>query len=201
MSKLNIGILEMLYDSIEIEIEQDRGEICWAMDEVREYLDYPRLICEIGSAYGGNLMMLSSLLHNDGRIISIEPEVSRNIPGRIYPINKEYILPMISPIELYHIRGFSNDPDTIKGLETYLDGDRIDVLFIDGDHEYVSTRSDWDNYIRFMSSPSCVIFHDLVGGTQGPTQFFPELLARGYVGKSMCNNSDRYGIGIVYIGG
>lgn len=194
MSNINRIMLGNLFDEInpKIQIEQNREEIVWALDRCREHTN-PKYICEIGAGEGGNLCMLASLLHDDGILISIDPFANNKI------FQHDDVVNMISPIRLHCIEEFSWDPPAINTTRDILGDNKLDILFIDGDHEYESTKSDWDNYIGFMGNLSCVVFHDLIGGTQGPTRFFPELLDRGYKGEVLCLDPIRYGIGIIYL--
>lgn len=38
--------------------------------------------------------------------------------------------------------------------------EKLDVLFIDGDHSYEGVKADWDSYRKLLGAGSIVIFHD-----------------------------------------
>ena len=58
---------------------------------------------------------------------------------------------------IHPVRGFSTDvTDKIKS-ET----NRIDLLFIDGDHSYEGAKADWVAYKEFLAPGSTVVFHDI----------------------------------------
>ena len=44
--------------------------------------------------------------------------------------------------------------------------DRLDLLFIDGDHSYEGVKRDWDAYKKFLAKGSVVAFHD-IGWAEG----------------------------------
>ncbi len=52
----------------------------------------------------------------------------------------------------------------------------INLLFIDGDHEYDSVRDDFNSWSKFVCRGGIVCFHDF-GGWAGVTQFYNELTA------------------------
>lgn len=54
------------------------------------------------------------------------------------------------------IRGFSTD--VVEYVRTLTD--KLDILFIDGDHSYEGVKADWDSYKNFLKPGSIVIFHD-----------------------------------------
>ena len=37
---------------------------------------------------------------------------------------------------------------------------RVDLLFIDGDHSYDGVKADWEVYREFLGHGSTVVFHD-----------------------------------------
>jgi len=56
------------------------------------------------------------------------------------------------------IRGWSYD--VIDRINEKLGTDKIDILFIDGDHSYDGVKKDWDLYSPLLGKKSVVIFHD-----------------------------------------
>lgn len=53
-------------------------------------------------------------------------------------------------------RGFSTQ--VIQQVSSQVE--KLDVLFIDGDHSYEGAKADWDSYRRLLTAGSIVIFHD-----------------------------------------
>lgn len=60
------------------------------------------------------------------------------------------------------VRGYSTE--VVEQVREQVD--RLDVLFIDGDHSYEGVKADWDAYKGFLRRGSIVIFHD-VGWAEG----------------------------------
>ena len=63
-----------------------------------------------------------------------------------------------SEVEL--IKGNSTNNDTINKLKKKLEGNKIDVLFIDGDHSYEGVKKDFLNYSDFVRSNGLIILDD-----------------------------------------
>lgn len=60
------------------------------------------------------------------------------------------------------IRGYSTSVvDRVKDVT-----DRLDLLFIDGDHSYDGVKTDWEAYKGFLGPDSIVVFHD-IGWAEG----------------------------------
>jgi predicted O-methyltransferase YrrM len=60
------------------------------------------------------------------------------------------------------LRGWSTD--MAKHLARYTK--RIDLLFIDGAHDYDSVKADWESYKAFLDIGSVIVFHD-IGWAEG----------------------------------
>ena len=58
------------------------------------------------------------------------------------------------------IKGNSTNNDTINELKKQLRGNKIDVLFIDGDHSYEGVKKDFINYSDFVRSNGLIILDD-----------------------------------------
>ena len=94
--------------------------------------------------------------------VVVELGVRTNHQKRFYEelLNAEHIGIDISNT-LYEpdILGDTRDPQTLKELCEILDGRRIDILFIDADHTYEATKSDFEMYSPFCDG--IVAFDDI----------------------------------------
>jgi hypothetical protein len=59
------------------------------------------------------------------------------------------------------ILGDSHDPATMEQLVAHLDGEPIDMLFIDGDHTYEGVKADYELYGPLVREGGLVGFHDI----------------------------------------
>ena len=56
------------------------------------------------------------------------------------------------------ILGDSHDPATVEKLMAILPGGRADLVFIDGDHDFISVATDYELYSAFADT---IVFHDI----------------------------------------
>jgi len=86
--------------------------------------------------------------------------------------------------------GYSNETHVIskvkKDIEENTASPKLDMLFIDGDHEYISVLTDWMIYKHFVKPGGLIAFHDSVSTVQGAgVRVFLEELRSGKIdGKS-----------------
>ena len=142
----------------------------------------PKVILEIGSAEGGFVYLLSTVLDDRKKrtIITIDPWSQATKYGDKY---KNYLeitkkLSQFYPhIDYLHIRGGSQSKRTIKSLVAILKGRPIDFLFIDGAHTYKAVYNDWKNYKKYLAEDCLVAFHDIVGHS-GTSKAWREVIAK-----------------------
>lgn len=125
----------------------------------------PKIILEIGTAAGGTLARWFE-------IQSVEKIISIDLPEGIHGgqthsvrdsvINDFTIQAKNSEKKFYSIDGDSKDENTMKKLSEILGEDKIDFLFIDGDHTYDGVKKDLKLYEKFLNNDSLVAFHDII---------------------------------------
>jgi len=121
----------------------------------------PRRSMEIGTNYGGTLLMLCTLSPPGARIISVD--LPRGRFGGGYPLRK---IPLYrrfprSGQRLHLIRADSHAAETKQRVLRILSGEPLDYLFLDGDHTYEGVRSDFEMYAPLVRSGGIVTFHDI----------------------------------------
>lgn len=110
---------------------------------------------EIGTFDRGNLAYLATILSDDAIIIGvdvIEEKTQDNLlrehlkPGQTY----------------YPIVGSSRSDETIRKVASILGENKLDGIFIDGDHTAFGVMSDYARYEDFVSNTGIFLFHDSV---------------------------------------
>ena len=167
----------------------------------------PKNMLEIGTAKGGTLWLWCQLAHPQARIISVDlpdgpfgggyqPE---DIPRLLtYSTNHQWI-------QLF--RGDSHNPQMFRSVKRFLNGEKLDLLFIDGDHTYEGVKEDWDTYSPLVAENGIVVFHDIVEHTAVPdcdvTTLWNELKrlhkTEEFIDPS--NGASWAGIGVIDMGG
>jgi cephalosporin hydroxylase len=113
----------------------------------------PRVICEIGTASGGHLYMLSRSLPSVSTLIGVDLQVKHRSLLRL-------LIP--SRVDLHLIDGNSASAAVSDAVRQAVSDRGIDVLFIDGDHSYSGVRSDYLNYRQLVRDGGIIAFHDIV---------------------------------------
>lgn len=80
--------------------------------------------------------------------------------------------------------GDSRKQEDLNKIEAFLEGDTIDILFIDGDKCFY--REDFDTYLPVMNPKGLVFLHDIVDGY--PKEVFEEL-QKEYATRTIRNAS------------
>ncbi len=141
---------------------QIRSEIIKLLQLVEELR--ARRILEIGTASGGTLFLLARAAASDASLISVDlPEGPEEggFPNWRTPLYRSFATAEQN-IDL--IRVNSHEFKTLDEIKAPLKGERLDVLFIDGDHTYKGVVQDFVTYSPLMrngglvaSTTSCLI--------------------------------------------
>lgn len=132
---------------------QKKSEIVPLLNSVAE--KQPKYICEIGSALGGTLFLLATAARPDATIVSIDLQL---------PIARSKVYEHFSrgSQRLHQIRGNSHSPEVMNRLRSLLDGQSLDLLFIDGDHSYEGVKHDFEMFSPLVRAGGLIAFHDIV---------------------------------------
>jgi predicted O-methyltransferase YrrM len=117
--------------------------------------DPPRFVCEIGTARGGTLFLLSRVCRRDATIITVDTGLSpeRRLVYSRFGSDAQ---------KIRCVRGSSHEERTRQAVETFLDGNKLDLLFIDGDHSYEGAKMDFEIYSRYVRKGGLIAFHDIM---------------------------------------
>jgi cephalosporin hydroxylase len=106
----------------------------------------PHVIVEIGCDAGGTLWAWQQ---TGARVIGVDLPKAGFSTGRDLDTDAEIVY------------GDSHDTATRDALTKLLDGDPVDVLFIDADHTYAGVRTDYELYSPLVRPGGTVAFHDI----------------------------------------
>jgi len=60
------------------------------------------------------------------------------------------------------IQGDSHSIETLRKIEGILRNNRVDFLFIDGDHSYEGVKKDFEMYSPLVRKGGIIAFHDII---------------------------------------
>lgn len=156
----NIKFIPSLIHLTAQQIESEIYQFCKLIIQIK-----PKVILEIGTLKGGSLFLLAKLSTPDSIIISIDlPSKSYNIGWRY--IYKYFFKSFIDYNQkMIIIKGDSHNLLTLKKVKEQLKNNRIDILFIDGDHSYNGVKKDFEMYSPLVKDNGIIAFHDIVENT------------------------------------
>jgi len=146
------------YSSIIIkpgQVKEEITELCWLVQELK-----PTTVAEIGTFKGGT-MFLFIQVGNPKLTISVD--LPAGAFGGGYPF---WMIPLFKRLSkkgsIKLLRADSHSDETVNKFQTLLNGNKVDFLFIDGDHTYEGVKQDFLKYSSFVRKGGMVAFHDIV---------------------------------------
>jgi len=131
-------------------------------DMIQFLKDKPlKTIVEVGTARGGVLYALCQLAPSNATIVSIDLPNGHFGVGLVVTDDATFKTFAKGKQQLHFLRKDSHKPSTKKSLQKILNGKKLDLLFIDGDHTYEGVKKDWTMYSPFMKEGGFVVFHDI----------------------------------------
>lgn len=146
---------KILFDSLfkSVEITQKPDEFL----ELLQWLEIKKNgidgIIEVGVLKGGTALFWQILLIPDGIYIGIDIDEKDYFPEIRARFNADQ--------RMQFIKGDSASIIMVEECEKRLNGKKIDILFIDGNHSAEYIRADYLNYKDFLKSDGLIIFHDV----------------------------------------
>ncbi len=169
---------------------QQRSEIMGLADEVAKL--EPRIILEIGTANAGTLFIWSHCAK--AKVISCDL-LDKSAVRRFY----EAFPPAESRCTVTMMSGDSHAPEFRKRVESELGGERVDFLFIDGDHTANGVAQDYRDYSGLVRPGGIIAFHDILESQPLPTNqvyHFWKKLKPLVKHKEFVNGPNQCGFGI-----
>ncbi len=142
----NFGIQQVkteIYQFIDILLKQKKAKNC----------------LEIGLGSYGSTHFLWRLIFE--KIITIEHQKDRifRFTENMNKFHKKFVL---NDLKSRFVFGLSNDATSVEKVDKILDGKKLNLLFIDGDHNYKNVLCDWLLYKNFVEKGGIIAFHDCI---------------------------------------
>jgi len=139
----------------------------------------PQRVLEIGSWHGGTLKQWIERAPRGAVVVSIDPGVLDQWDGWA----------ATAGVHLSCLTGRSQDQAIIDKAQTY---GPYDFAFIDGAHDYVSVKADFENYRQMMAPGGVMAFHDILAHERYPDnhvrRVWDEIVAAGYTTRELVEN-------------
>jgi predicted O-methyltransferase YrrM len=162
-------------------------------------------VVEIGTARGGVFYTLCQLAKPDALLVSIDMPGGDFGGGYTKEDEKKFLTFAKGKQDLRFIRKNSHDSSTKRDLLRILNGRKVDLLFIDGDHTYSGVKKDWTMYSPLVKKGGFVVFHDICHHPTIPTCKVDKLwneLKKAYSTTEFIDPNDQNwgGIGVLVAG-
>lgn len=196
---MDINIKELV-DTCPVELYQSKNEFTEFLTEIQ---NMPiKSVLEIGSMFGGtlwtwlNLFKLERLNVVDAMVSSFDQRfvTQANSHNTLW---KQWCNDKKCEFTLYE--GYSTNTDIINKVTKL---PKIDMLFIDGDHNYYTVKSDYMHYKDMVNTDGLIVFHD-IGFNEGSNHYGVKPLWNSiknkYKFKEFIDKDGENGIGVLYV--
>lgn len=148
--------LDRVFASVHERMEQHPGEIRpfveWLISRKR-----PQHVLEIGVRHGGTAALWHQI--STGHVIGVDclgPDSLSREGFDALAIAMEHRYPRYTFIE-----GDSHDAQTFDRVKRVLGAQKLDLLFLDGDHSYNGLQQDWMMYTPLLHVGGIIAVHDI----------------------------------------
>ncbi|MFM6221666.1 MAG: class I SAM-dependent methyltransferase [Dolichospermum sp.] len=184
------------FTSQEFGSHQIKSEIIGLLDFVKSY--NPQSVCEIGTADGGTNFLLSQAIPSVKLMIGVDLFVKNKFKLSYFSKSSQ---------EIKFVDGSSYDENTMTKVKQILGDRQLDLLFIDGDHNYEGVKKDFLKYRHLVREGGIIVFHDIVpdyftrhgvktGRWVGGVPIFWNEIKSSYQHWEFIENTDQDGLGI-----
>lgn len=168
----------------------------------------PSKIIEIGSLYGWTLQHFIHYGQDNSTVVAIDLPV-RNFVGpydwRVEKQERNYKeewpkWAKAKKCKLYLIPDSSQKPQTVQKTKDIFKEERVDFLFIDGDHTYQGVKMDFELYSPLVKKGGIVAFHDIGKNEEGGVYNLWQELKQNYKHKEfLYEANNEKGIGAIWL--
>jgi len=153
----------------------------------------PRVVLEIGTYEGGTALIWAQLATHRVITCDINPPGPRGELIRAFP-------PPASKCRVSILTGDSHSPDFARRVEAELAGEKVDFLFIDGDHREAGVEADYRLYRPFVRKGGLIAFHDIAETQREPgnevQHFWKRLKSEEKAVEEFIEDRNQVGFGI-----
>jgi predicted O-methyltransferase YrrM len=152
-------LVDMVLDCPAIRPLQRRSEFLELVTLLRE--QNCKYLLEIGTYKGGALFVFSQLAASDATVISLD--FPGTFFGKLHRASQALLFRKLirKGQSFYSLRSDSHRPETLAIIRNILQGNKLDFLFIDGDHSYDGVREDFKMYAPLVRDGGLIAFHDI----------------------------------------
>jgi predicted O-methyltransferase YrrM len=197
-------VVDLFLHSRTFRVNQKRVEILALLRLLQR--ESPRRVCEIGGDKGGTVSLFAQAAAPDAHLLSLDINYR---PGLVKALPR-----LARPGQKITCRAAdSHASETEAAARRWLAGDRLDFLFIDGDHSLAGVTRDFAMYAPLVRRGGLIAFHDIVSDyrtrygretscdTGGVPAFWDKLIeeARYPIREFIADTEqDGYGLGVVF---
>jgi predicted O-methyltransferase YrrM len=198
------GLVELFLRSRTFRVNQKQVEILSLLRLLQR--EPPRRVCEIGGDKGGTISLFAQVAAPDAQLLSLDinyrSALTQALPRFARPLQR-----------ITCIAADSHACETEATVRQWFGGERLDFLFIDGDHSLDGVGRDFAMYAPFVRRGGTIAFHDIVSDhrtrygretscdTGGVPVFWDKLKAESrYSTREFIEDAeqDGYGLGVVF---
>jgi len=148
-SDVDKDIIQIVKNAEKYDILQDAYEIGLCASILNNL--NAKNILEIGFNKGGTFYVWCNIFSKKCKKMAIDINIPRDICNNMKNMYKN----------ISFIVGSSMDKNIIKNIKNKLNKNKLDFLFIDGNHSYKFIEGDFRNYINFVRKNGIIVLHDI----------------------------------------
>ena len=174
---------------------QKRSEIINLVEHVSDLK--PAYVLEIGTYNGGTLFMWANITKRKVVTCDLRNPKHRSELYKKFPSTK-------SDCKVVTLEGDSHDLSFRDKVYSEFNGEKLDFLFIDGDHTEKGVEADFNNYKDLVREGGIIAFHDIlqnqpVEGNQ--VYYFWQRIKNNYKYEEFVDDTGQcgFGIGILHV--
>ncbi len=115
----------------------------------------PKITMEIGLYQGGTIALWAQLMPPKATLIGVDIKLSEGIEKRIRAKMK-------TGQNLHLLEADSHSIETKSRVLEIIGDNKLDFLFIDGDHSYEGVKKDFEDFSPLVRPGGIVAFHDII---------------------------------------